>query len=103
VPSEGSRPAFLALEVKAQEVNWVPWSPWMIAPGEGLRESMAIPGAFVARSATCGGEGIGHVHGAFSACVRTILENGRGPNGNRHSPRRTGAESVLIPRPTAGR
>lgn len=43
-------PAFFAREVKAQEVNWVPWSPWMIAPGDGRRESMAMPRAFVARS-----------------------------------------------------
>jgi hypothetical protein len=27
VPGEGSSPAFFALEVKAQEVNWFPWSP----------------------------------------------------------------------------
>ncbi len=53
MPRRGSRPAFLARVVKAQEVNWVPWSPWMIAPGEGRRESMAMPRALVARSARC--------------------------------------------------
>jgi hypothetical protein len=47
----GQQPALFALVVKVQEVNWVPRSPWMIAPGEGRRESMAMPRAFVARSA----------------------------------------------------
>ena len=39
---------------------------------------------------------------ASSDCVRTTRESGRGPNGNRHSPLTTGAESVLIPRSPAG-
>jgi hypothetical protein len=51
VPSQGGRPASLALEASVQDVNWVPWSPWMIDPGEGPRESMAIFSAFVVGSA----------------------------------------------------
>jgi hypothetical protein len=47
--------------------------------------------------------GPGRRTGAFSACVRTTLETGRGPDGNRHSSRIGRAESVLIPRGQSGR
>jgi len=53
VPSEGRRPAFRAREVRAHEVKCVPWSPWMMVPGAGRRESITIPSAFVASSARC--------------------------------------------------
>ena len=47
----GQQPGFAARSVNVHEVNWVPWSPWMIPPAAGLRESMAMPSALAARSA----------------------------------------------------
>ena len=39
--------------VKAQEVNWVPWSEWTIVPGGGCRFWMAMPNAFVTSVEVC--------------------------------------------------
>ncbi len=46
-PIDGTSPESTALRVNAHEVNWVPWSEWIAAPGAGLRPSMAMPSAFV--------------------------------------------------------
>jgi hypothetical protein len=37
--------------VKAQEVNWPPWSEWIRVPSLGVRESMAMPSALVTSTA----------------------------------------------------
>ena len=50
-PIEGTTPESRARRVNAQEVNWVPWSEWISAPGEGLRFSIAMPRALVTREA----------------------------------------------------
>ena len=59
LPIEGTSPESLARSVKAQDPNWacVPWSEWMIVPGGGRRESMAMPSALVT-SAAVGEESI---------------------------------------------
>jgi hypothetical protein len=49
-PIEGSSPERLARSVKAQDVNWVPWSEWISVPA-GWRLWMAMPRALVAREA----------------------------------------------------
>ena len=49
--SEGSRPALRARSVNFHEVNWVPWSRWMIAGGQRAGVDGHAQGALVARSA----------------------------------------------------
>ena len=46
-PMDGMRPESSARRVNVHDVNCVPWSEWMSAPGEGCRLSMAVPKAFV--------------------------------------------------------
>ena len=46
-PIDATSPDSCARRVKAQEVNCVPWSEWMIVPAGGWRFWMAMPNAFV--------------------------------------------------------
>ena len=54
-PIEGTSPESRARRVNAHDVNWVPWSEWISAPGEGRRLEIALPSAFVTSAAV--GEG----------------------------------------------
>jgi hypothetical protein len=56
-PIDGSRPDSTARRVKAQELNCVPWSLWMMVSLRGRRWSMAMPSALVT-SAVLGVESI---------------------------------------------
>jgi hypothetical protein len=73
----------------------------VLADGIQAGQRQNVPPMYLRRSSPPRGQSLG------SRCVltrvRTTLETGRGPDGNRHSSRTPCAESVLMPRPHAGR
>jgi hypothetical protein len=47
------RPALRILLLKAQEVNWTPWSAWTMPPAAGRRLRIAMSRALITSVVSC--------------------------------------------------